>query len=194
MKSYHSRCLVLNADFSPLTVISWKRAITWSIKYNNKHNMNIEIIDFYKNDFINASNNKKIPIPAVIKMSVYRKLYNMNVNFSRKNLFIRDDMKCQYCGDQKEMNQLTYDHVVPRSQWNYKNGSPTTWTNVVTACVDCNRKKGNKTPKQANMPLLNLPIKPRKNIKYLPLTSYLAKIKTDIPHEWSLYLPPSYLE
>lgn len=194
MKSHHSRCLVLNADFSPITIISWRRAIVWSVKYSNNDNMNIEILDFYKNDHINGSNNKRIPIPAIIKMSIYRKLHNMNVNFSRKNLFIRDDMKCQYCGSHKDMSQLTYDHVIPRSQWNYNNGSPTTWTNVVTACVNCNRKKGNRTPKQANMPLLTLPVKPKKNIKYLPLTSYLSKIKGEIPQEWSIYLPPSYLQ
>lgn len=194
MKSHHNKCLVLNADFSPLTIISWKRAIVWSIKYNNRDNMSIEIIDFYKDDFINGSNHKKIPVPAVVKMSIYRKLYNMNVNFSRKNLFIRDDMKCQYCGQAKDINQLTYDHIIPRSQWDYTNGSPTTWTNVVTACIDCNRKKGNKTPKQASMPLLTLPIKPKKNIKYLPLISYLSRIKEDIPNEWSIYLPPSYLQ
>ena len=101
---------------------------------------------------------------------------------------------CQYCGENKDLSQLTYDHVVPKSQWDYsKNGSPTNWTNIVTACLSCNRKKGNKTPKQANMPLLNLPHKPSKSIKYLPLKTYLSKIKDEIPPEWMNYLPQSYI-
>jgi 5-methylcytosine-specific restriction endonuclease McrA len=101
---------------------------------------------------------------------------------------------CQYCGENRDLSQLTYDHVVPKSQWDYtKNGSPTNWTNIVTACLNCNRKKGNKTPKQANMPLLNLPHKPSKSIKYLPLKTYLSKIKDEIPPEWMAYLPQSYI-
>jgi hypothetical protein len=71
--------------------------------------------------------------------------------------------------------------------------SPTNWTNIVTACTQCNRKKGNKTPKQANMPLVKLPIKPNKNIKFLPVAEHLLKIKSNIPDEWKVYLPDSYL-
>lgn len=194
MKDLNTKCLVLNADFSPLVIIGWRRAVIWSVKYEYNPNMGVQIIDFYKNDFINGSNNKKIPIPAVVKMSSYRKIHGFGVNFSRKNLFVRDDMTCQYCGIPKDLCELTYDHVIPKSQWDFKNGSPTTWTNVVTACVGCNRKKGNRTPTQANMPLLNPPIKPTKTTKYLPMRSYLTRIKNDIPQEWLMYLPPSYLE
>lgn len=194
MKDVNSKCLVLNADFTPLVIIGWRRAVVWSVKYEHNPNIGVQIIDFYKDDFINGSNNRKIPIPAVVKMASYRKLNSFAVNFSRKNLFIRDNMTCQYCGMPQEINNLTYDHVIPKSQWNFDNGSPTTWTNVVTACVTCNRKKRNRTPTQANMPLLSMPIKPSKTTKYLPMRSYLARIRHNIPQEWLIYLPPSYLE
>lgn len=194
MKVEHSKCLVLNADFSPLVIIGWKRAVVWSIKNEYNPNIGIQIIDFYKNDFIKGSNNKNIPIPAVARMAQYRRMQGFTVNFSRKNLFIRDNMTCQYCGQLGDMGNLTYDHVIPKSQWTINNGSPTTWTNVVTACVKCNRKKGNKTPSQANMPLLSIPIKPNKTFKYLPMIPYLNRIKNEIPSEWKMYLPPSYLE
>jgi 5-methylcytosine-specific restriction endonuclease McrA len=115
------------------------------------------------------------------------------VNFSRKNLFIRDNYTCQYCFERKDINKLTYDHVIPKSRWIKNIGSPTCWTNIVTACVDCNRKKGNRTPKQANMPLKNLPIAPQKSNKYLPIAHWLLKIRSDIPTEWKSYLPESYL-
>ena len=70
--------------------------------------------------------------------------------------------------------------------------SPTCWTNIVTACASCNRKKGNKTPKQANMPLINIPVKPTKSQKYLPISYHLSKIKTNMPEEWQVYLPEFY--
>ena len=192
MKVENSRCLVLNADYSALGIIDWKRALVWSMQYDTDNEYHIEIVDFYKDDFIQGVN-KKFPIPAVVKTSKYFRIHDHRVNFSRKNLFIRDNYSCQYCGIKQDINNLTYDHVIPKSLWKERPGSPTNWTNIVTACVECNRKKGNKTPKQANMPLKNLPIIPKKGSKYLPVTHYLSKIRKQIPEEWSIYLPESYL-
>lgn len=192
MKVENSKCLVLNADYSPLGIIDWKRAITWLSKTSRSNHKYVDIIDFYKNDFIQGTNNKKYPIPAVIKTTRYFRIHDQRVSFSRKNLFIRDNYTCQYCGKEHDISKLTYDHIVPKSLWRKYDGSPTTWTNIVTACTTCNRKKGNKTPKQANMPLLNLPVIPRKSAKYLPVSGLLNKIRQDIPVEWSLYLPESY--
>lgn len=193
MEIKHSRCLVLNADYSPLTIINWQKALLWSIKHEYNVRVGVEIVDFYKDDFICGVNNKKYPIPAVVKTAKYFRINNYKVKFSRKNLFIRDNYTCQYCNNRFDTNELTYDHVVPKSVWNHNIGSPTSWTNIVTACRDCNRRKGNRTPKEANMPLQNLPNKPQKNVKYLPITSYLSKIRSDIPNEWITYLPESYL-
>jgi 5-methylcytosine-specific restriction endonuclease McrA len=193
MQAQNSRCLILNADYTPLGIISWKRALVWSYRHEENSSVGVEIIDFYKNDYICGVNNKKIPIPAVVKTAKYFRLNHQNVNFSRNNLFIRDNYSCQYCGYEKEVKQLTYDHVIPKSLWKNKIGSPTCWTNIVTACVDCNRKKGNKTPKEANMPLKNLPIVPNKSAKYLPVRGLLLKIRSDIPEEWVIYLPEPYL-
>jgi hypothetical protein len=151
----------------------------------------IDIIDFYKDDFIKCVN-KNLPIPAVAKTQRYFKTHNQSVNFCRKNIFIRDDYTCQYCGKIFDSSNLTYDHVIPKSIWT-NNSSPTCWTNIVTACGSCNKKKANKTPKQANMPLKNNPTIPQKNIKYLPVGHHLLKIRQDIPDEWKNYLPESYI-
>lgn len=191
MKQKNYKCLVLNGDYTPLTIIDWQKAMIWSFKNDYNSKIGVEIIDFYKDDYIIGINNKKHPIPAVVKTVKYFRLNNNRVKFSRKNLFIRDNYSCQYCGVKPELNKLTYDHVIPKSIWNDHKQSPTTWTNIVTACVNCNRRKGNRTPKQANMPLKNLPIMPQKNIKYLPIVSYLVKMN-HIPKEWTVYLPESY--
>lgn len=75
---------------------------------------------------------------------------------SRRAVFARDRETCQYCGQQPGRANLTMDHVIPRSQ-----GGQTTWENVVTACRDCNHRKGGRTPEQANMVLLSTPRQPQ---------------------------------
>lgn len=189
MKVNNSKCLLLNADYSPIHIISWQKAIVWNIRYENNKSYGIEIIDFYKDDFIQCVD-KRIPIPAIAKTKRFFKINNQTVNFSRKNIFIRDDYRCQYCYKQFAEYFLTYDHVIPKSMWKLSS-SPTTWTNIVTCCTSCNRKKGCRTPKQANMFLHNIPNKPYKTAKYLPVTQLLLNIKNSghMPEEWKLYLP-----
>lgn len=184
MRIENSRCLVLNGDYSPLGIIDWKKAITWLFKESTSKS--IEILDFYHDDFIHGPNHKKIPIPAVVRTIKYYKL-NANVNFSRKNLFIRDNYTCQYCSHKLYMNELTYDHVIPRAQW-AKNTTPTCWTNIVTSCKSCNLKKGNRTPSQAKMILKKEPFAPKRSLKYLPVYSQLTTIGSSVPEPWTIYL------
>lgn len=188
----HKLCLLLNCDFSPLSIISWKKALLWTFKYEENHKYSIDIIDFYKDDFI-LGTNKKYPVPAIAKTNKFFRLNKHHIVFSKRNIFIRDNFTCQYCNTILTINELTYDHVIPKSKWDAAKGSPTCWTNIVTACVNCNRKKGNKTPKQAGMNLINFPIEPTKSIKYLPVIQFLYKIRNEIPSEWKNYLPDSYL-
>lgn len=193
MDSKNNKCLVLNADYTPLIIISWKKAISWAFKHHYNYKIGVEIIDFYKDDFILGPNNKKHPVPAVVRTAKYFKINRNRIKFSRKNIFIRDNYTCQYCDNKFDSSsQLTYDHVIPKSCWLDSDRSPTNWTNIVTSCINCNRKKGNRTPKQANMTLKTLPYMPSQDIKYLPITSYLSRIK-EIPPEWIMYLPKSYM-
>jgi hypothetical protein len=187
MKTDNIKCLLLNIDFSPIAIIHWQKAITWYFKYQYNNKYEIEIIDFYKNDYIVGVNNKKFPIPAVCKTKRFFNLTKNKVTFSRKNIFIRDEYTCQYCHKKIDGKYLTYDHVIPKSLWS-ANTTPTCWTNIVTSCVSCNRKKGNRTPKQANMPLKQIPVRPEKKFRYLPIYEYLCNIK-EMPEEWKIYLP-----
>jgi 5-methylcytosine-specific restriction endonuclease McrA len=74
------------------------------------------------------------------------------VAFTRFNLFLRDEFRCQYCGSKGD---LTFDHVLPRCR-----GGITSWQNVVAACSPCNLRKGSKTLKQAGMRLARAPRAP----------------------------------
>lgn len=85
---------------------------------------------------------KKHFIPAVIRNVRQVKQSYRKVNFSRMNVFRRDNYTCQYCGVKagEEGVILEMEHVVPRSRWN-GTGTPTCWSNIVAACRKCNRKK-----------------------------------------------------
>ena len=183
----HKNCLVLNADYTPVRIVSWQKALQIYYKYQNSKKYSVEIVDFYKNDFIAGANNKKYPVPAVVKISKYRNVRYEDVKFSRRNVFIRDDFTCQYCGKKHNENELTRDHVVPRSKWTKKSSS-TVWTNIITACRPCNTRKGNKTLQQSGMKILKEPTIPDKSRKYLRIYDYLDTIKEDMPDEWKVYI------
>jgi len=99
-----------------------------------------------------------IAVPRIIRLLLYDRLPRQDVKFNRRNIYARDSNKCQYCGKRYPTNNLSIDHVVPRSQ-----GGPTSWDNVVCACLKCNVKKGGRTPEQADMKLITIPKKPRRS-------------------------------
>jgi 5-methylcytosine-specific restriction endonuclease McrA len=183
-KVENSKCLLLNADYSPLKIICWQKAIVWSLKYESKHNYAIEIIEYYKDKYIQGANNKTYPVPLVAKTLRYFNIYNRSLKFSRNNLFIRDNFTCQYCGTSLSYGQLTYDHIVPKSFFRHNKKDATNWTNVTTACLPCNRKKSNKTIDQAGMKLINSPKQPMYDTKYLPINKQLLTIDCEQIAEW----------
>lgn len=183
----HNKCLILNADFSPIGIISWRKAIIWEYQYSMHEKPAIEIVEYYTDDFIQGTTDT-VQVPAVIKTAKYFNIYNAHhVVFSRKNIFIRDEYSCQYCGALPSVNQLTYDHVVPKSKW-LEHGSPTIWENIVTCCIKCNRRKSNKMLHQTDLKLRKKPVRPKKSNKYLPITHELHIIRDRIPEEWISYL------
>jgi len=98
----------------------------------------------------------EIRVPEVILLRGYDAMPQQTVVFSRKNLYRRDHYTCQYCGGRRPPQELTIDHIVPRSL----NGK-STWTNCVLACLECNVRKGNRTPEEAGMRLVRAPQRPR---------------------------------
>jgi 5-methylcytosine-specific restriction endonuclease McrA len=104
-----------------------------------------------------------LKVPEVITLTRYDRLPIKIVAFSRRNVFKRDGYMCQYCGCRPGSEELTIDHIVPRSH-----GGVSSWTNCVLACIDCNTRKANRTPEQAGMPLRQKPIRPIWNPLYAP--------------------------
>jgi 5-methylcytosine-specific restriction endonuclease McrA len=131
--------LVLNADYRPLSyyplsVWSWQDAV--KAVYMDR----VEVIAQY--DHAVHSPSMEMRLPSVISLKEYVH-QDRAPAFTRFNLFLRDGFKCSYCNS---LEDLTFDHVVPRSR-----GGKTTWENIVTACSPCNLKKGGRSLKEAHM-------------------------------------------
>ncbi len=97
----------------------------------------------------------RLRVPEVITLTGYDRLPVAAVTFSRRNIFKRDRYVCQYCHCQPGAEELTIDHVVPRAR-----GGKSTWENCVLACVDCNKRKADRTLEQAGMRLRRKPVQP----------------------------------
>lgn len=94
-------------------------------------------------------------LPKVIVLSRYQKCPPRHVKFNRRNIFVRDRYTCQYCGQVPKEDDLTIDHIIPRSR-----GGHTVWENVVLACTSCNTKKGDRLPSECGMQPIRIPKRP----------------------------------
>ncbi|MBI5153970.1 HNH endonuclease [Candidatus Poribacteria bacterium] len=79
----------------------------------------------------------RLMVPEVILLTRFHRVPPRMVKFNRRNIYIRDQMTCQYCGRKPAREDLTIDHVVPKSR-----GGRSEWENVVLACQACNARKG----------------------------------------------------
>jgi 5-methylcytosine-specific restriction endonuclease McrA len=123
----------------------------------------------------------QIQVPRVIRLLDYEKVPRHTVKFNRRNIFARDNNQCQFCGKRFPTNELSLDHVVPRSQ-----GGLSSWENIVCACIDCNVRKGGRTPKQAHMSLIRKPEKPKRS----PLLN--LKLTSKKYQSWKTFLDNAY--
>jgi 5-methylcytosine-specific restriction endonuclease McrA len=157
---------VLNASYEPLNITSWRRAVVLLLKGKAEqleHNGQLIYQD--------------LPIPTVIRLRQYVKVPYKEIPLTRRNLLERDRHTCQYCNYKGE--ELTLDHVLPRSR-----GGDDSWENLVTACVRCNVKKGNRTPKEANMSLNYQPRRPYSSLLF-EISKYTRENSNQ---EWRKYV------
>jgi 5-methylcytosine-specific restriction endonuclease McrA len=127
----------------------------------------------------------RLRVPEVVVLAAYDKLPSAAVSFSRRNVFKRDHWTCQYCGSQPGGEELTIDHVLPRSQ-----GGTSTWENCVLACIDCNKHKADRTPHQAGMKLKKPPVRPtwkplyaRNHVRIESWSKFVSETYWNVPLE-----------
>jgi 5-methylcytosine-specific restriction endonuclease McrA len=146
--------LKLDMAYRPVDVIDSLEALVMCLVGRAKS------IEFYDEEV--RSPKKSFKLPAVIVIFNVVKESCLNPTCTRKNILRRDLNTCQYCAKELVPSLLTIDHLLPRSR-----GGENTWENLVAACKKCNQRKGNRTPEEAGMKLINKPTRPRgAKIKY----------------------------
>lgn len=187
--------LVLNRNLYAVHITSWRRAL--SLVYMDHARVideeyrtyNFEdwkelshLVKDHPAGFIHTPS-FKIAIPDVIALRLYDTVPAAQVKFTRRNIYDHYSYKCCYCGHKFQTIDLNLEHIIPRSR-----GGESTWDNVVTSCIACNIKKGDRLPKEAGMKLLIQPTKPKwKGAQSLVLPSFI-KVKAS----WQKFIDNVY--
>ncbi len=143
--------LILNADYRPLSyfplsIWPWQDAVKAIFRGS------VNVISEYERTV--RSPNWEMQLPSVVALKDYIDMERRPA-FTRFNVFLRDEWKCQYCATDFKTHELTFDHVIPRSR-----GGGTNWENIVAACRGCNTVKGSKMPHEVNMHPMREPQQP----------------------------------
>jgi 5-methylcytosine-specific restriction endonuclease McrA len=151
MSHLNRLCLVINATYQGINVTSARRALTLVFK-------GAAVVEEVS-AFTVRTARINVPVPAVVRLVKYRRVPRQNRAVSRKGILLRDRSTCQYCGINAELAatlrisfNVSLDHVIPRSRQ-----GQSTWDNLVAACLDCNNRKGDRTPEEAGMILARQP-------------------------------------
>jgi 5-methylcytosine-specific restriction endonuclease McrA len=179
--------LVLNRSWRPVHVTTVRRALCMVFREAARivSPETLSTFDFHEwlqqpapcDDLAIRSPSVKLAAPEVILLLHYDRVPCHEAPFTRRNLFLRDDFTCQYCGRRCNTDHLSVDHVLPRSR-----GGSTSWENCVLACVGCNARKADRTLKEANLRLLRPPVRPR-------WTPYLTLRPSQRMESWSRFAP-----
>ncbi|HEX5983043.1 MAG TPA: HNH endonuclease [Solirubrobacterales bacterium] len=165
-----ARVLVLNATYEPINVCTLRRAAVLLLKEK------AELLE-QRDGAALHSEHMTMERPDVIRLVNYvripREAHRRKI--TRRAVLARDAWTCQYCGSTKA--GLTVDHVIPRSR-----GGQSVWENIVAACPPCNRRKGNRLPREIEM-------HPAKTPKAPPPTVFIQVASPKIPPAWQQYLP-----
>ena len=167
------RVLLLNQTYEPLGTVNVARAIIMTFK-------NTVTVEEYDGDRVLRSAHAEFPIPSVIRRRTYINIRRRREasGMKRMRIYMRDKYRCQYCAARKSVNDLTLDHILPRSR-----GGDNSPVNIVTACVPCNNRKSNRTPDEARMPLLTTQTALRVKLERVVLCHY-----AEARSEWRKYL------
>jgi 5-methylcytosine-specific restriction endonuclease McrA len=181
--------LVLNRVFQAIQITSVKRAFVLLYKdhvravdeeYRTYDFVDWADIPIQPSDHFVSTPNRRIKIPHVVQLLSFDKMPRQEVKFSRGNIYLRDQNRCQYCGKRFPSSELSLDHVVPVSR-----GGRSSWENVVCACLPCNVKKGNKLLTECHMQLIRHPHRP----KWHPLHRLQGR---QYPEIWKNFLDEAY--
>lgn len=197
--------LMLNANYAALRVISARRAFSLLFKQDDHSGCVAEIVSYedgryvsydfddwrelsqFRREFEPAKHDWvrcvkfDLVVPRIVRVLTFSRLPKQEVKLNRRNIYARDENRCQYCGKRFSTSDLSIDHVVPRSR-----GGTTAWENLCCCCLKCNVKKGGRTPKEAGLKLITPPAKPRRS----PVLR--IKLSDSKYHSWKQFLDHAY--
>ncbi len=187
------RVLVLNRLWQAVNIIGSKRAFSLLFQDHARviHSAEedfhvLQFTEWIDYSITNSSNDGgeyvhtvrwEIRVPKILLLTHYDRLPMKEVKFTRQNLFERDNFTCQYCRKTHSQKNLNLDHVIPRER-----GGKTTWENIVTSCLRCNSRKGNRLPHEASMHLNRKPHRP----KFRPFINFV--LGSDLDESWLNFL------
>ena len=157
--------LVLNRSFHPVRVTTARQA--FEMLYVGR----VHALDrgFHEHDFtqwaalvareddeVLGTPSGLVRVPRLVLLATYNRIPQVSLRLSRRNVYLRDGHRCQYCGRMPSVDGLNLDHVVPHSR-----GGTHSWDNLVTSCRECNLRKGGALPHECGMTPLSPPARPR---------------------------------
>ena len=160
------KALKLDATYRPIEVIDALEALVMCLVGKALP------IETYQKKI--SSPSRSFDLPAVIVLKTIVKFRFNSVACNRNNIILRDKNQCQYCGKNFPSEQLTLDHILPKSR-----GGKNNWTNLVASCKKCNQKKGCRTPSEASMYPINTPLKPKANLLRTIAKNQISDFWTD---------------
>ncbi len=115
--------------------VNWMRYTLdeWIIEHLEKKNGGLALGDF--DGEVNTVN-FEIPIPPVIILQYYETVRPLQINPTKENIWKRDGAACAYCKKTLKLEEVTLDHIHPRSK-----GGSSAWFNLAASCQECNCKK-----------------------------------------------------
>ena len=167
MLLHRAKVLVLNSSYEPLSICDAQKAVL--LLFGGKA---VSVAHHPERVICTVSRN--YPLPSIVRLNFFVRVPYKRIILNRKNILLRDSCQCQYCG--KTDLPLTLDHMIPRSR-----GGEYSWENLITACMRCNSKKGNRTPREAGMRPLKQPIRPNNLM-------FMQQMTAKVSDEWKPYL------
>jgi 5-methylcytosine-specific restriction endonuclease McrA len=168
----NAKTLKLDISYRPIEIVDAVEALVLCLIGK------AQAIENYKKEIKSVSDSFKLP--AVIVLKRFVKYHFKVISTHRREIILRDNNQCQYCSKELPSENLTLDHIIPKSK-----GGKNTWDNLVAACKKCNQRKGNRTPEEANMKLLNKPKKPKYDILRTVGKNQVSELWINYLWEWN---------
>ena len=187
------KVLILDNVYMPLNIVSMKKAYKMIVKSSIYERMglnseyHVDVLEYFEEELITCKGELSFK-PAVLRIAHYKKPAKKNIKIyaplTRTNLWKRDEGMCQYCFKKVKLQDMHWDHVIPRKLF-----GKTSWDNLVCACLSCNNKKADKTLEEAKLHLKKMPEPVYNEVtESVAARERVIRKMSSCPKEWEIYL------